>query len=392
MVLHNWQVFFVFCRFYLRRENMKKTTSLLLVLAMVFVLSLAGCGDNSGSTGGDTAKPVEDDGETVYTFKVNTHCPETIPPGMITQEACDYATEKSGGRLKFEVYFSGNYVAYEDTFLGVSDKVVDIAMIDASSIAQSYVLNQVFSKPLKTELPPQGVMEEIYHTFLAEHGDELNAEFEPDNVIWLAAGALAGYNLHIKDKAITAPEDLKGVKLETLGDAVSYFTAIGASAVAMDPGDNYSALEKNLIDGQAVHWAIMGDFATKDFLKYHTIFGKSDIETLRTGGLYEPLNGFIMNLDSWNSLPAELQAILVEAFSYGEDRMYEYDKETIKSTWQECLDRGDTFIYIEGDDLKPWYDWMDVANAEWFDACAEAGFDNAEDLYSSLIETIESYE
>jgi uncharacterized lipoprotein YajG len=49
MVLHNWQVFFVFCRFYLRRENMKKTTSLLLVLAMVFVLSLAGCGDNSAA-------------------------------------------------------------------------------------------------------------------------------------------------------------------------------------------------------------------------------------------------------------------------------------------------------------------------------------------------------
>jgi hypothetical protein len=38
-------------------------------------------------------------------------------------------------------------VAYEDTFLGTSDKVVDIAMIDASSIAQSYILNQIFSKP-----------------------------------------------------------------------------------------------------------------------------------------------------------------------------------------------------------------------------------------------------
>jgi TRAP-type C4-dicarboxylate transport system substrate-binding protein len=128
---------------------------------------------------------------------------------MITQEACDYATEKSGGRLKFEVYFSGNYVAYEDTFLGVSDKVVDIAMIDASSIAQSSVLNQVFAKPLKTELPPHGVLEEIYHTFLAEHGDELNAEFEPDNVIWLAAGALAGYNLHIKTRLLQLLKILK---------------------------------------------------------------------------------------------------------------------------------------------------------------------------------------
>jgi TRAP-type C4-dicarboxylate transport system substrate-binding protein len=165
---------------------------------------------------------------------------------------------------------------------------------------------------------------------------------------------------------------------------------MGASAVALDIGDYYSSLEKNLIDGQATHWAILHDFATKDFEKYHTLFGETDIETLRTGGLYAPLNGFIMAAEAWNSIPKSLQEILVEAFSYGEDRMYEYDVENIKGVWQECLDRGDTFIYVTGDDLEPWYEWMDVTNGEWFDDCANAGYENAEELYNTLIETINS--
>jgi TRAP-type C4-dicarboxylate transport system substrate-binding protein len=56
-------------------------------------------------------------------------------------------------------------------------------------------------------------MEQIYHTFLAENFDQLNSEFEPDNVVWLAAGALAGYNLHLNDRAVEKPEDLQALSL-----------------------------------------------------------------------------------------------------------------------------------------------------------------------------------
>jgi TRAP-type C4-dicarboxylate transport system substrate-binding protein len=358
---------------------MKKVLSLILVFIMPLTLMLVGCSKPESGAASDSA-------DKVYTLKVNTHCPETIPPGMITQMAADKAAELSNGRLKFEVYFSGNMVAYDDTFIGTADKVVDIAMVDASMIAQSFVVNQVFSKPLKVTPPARQKTTNAYREFLNNNPD-LNKEFESVGVRWLSVSALAGYNIHTKDKEIKTPEDLKGLKLESIGDAVSYFTTMGSAATAMDPGEYYTSLEKNMIDGQATHWAVLNNFATLDFEKYHTIFGELGEDG--DGGLYAPSIGFIINSQTWESLPADLQDILVESFSYGLDEMASMDIPIIEEAKKICTDRGDTFVYVKGDDLKPWHDWMDVSNKEWFDACKKLGYDG-EALYNDLCEAIKA--
>jgi TRAP-type C4-dicarboxylate transport system substrate-binding protein len=190
------------------------------------------------------------------------------------------------------------------------------------------------------------------------------------------------------NKAVATPNDLRGVKLDSLGDAVSYFTAMGAPATAIDPGDVYSSLEKRLVDGQATHWALMGVYATVDFEKYHTIFG--ELGKNGDGGLYAPSIGYAINSNAWNKLPADLQQILVTAFDYGGDQMIEMDLDLITNTRQLCIDRGDTFVYVKGDDLNPWYEWMDRSNAEWFAACKRAGYDG-EKLYNNLLETLKRY-
>jgi TRAP-type C4-dicarboxylate transport system substrate-binding protein len=157
----------------------------------------------------------------------------------------------------------------------------------------------------------------------------------------------------------------------------------------MDPGENYQALERNLIDGQVTHWALMVNFDTQAFLKHHTLFGIDDVNSESDGGLYAPLIGYAINLETWNSLPEDLQQILTESFDYAGDEMANMDIETIAKGKKFAADRGDSFTYVTGDALKPWYDWADKANAEWYAACEKLGYDG-EGIYNRLLETIEA--
>jgi TRAP-type C4-dicarboxylate transport system substrate-binding protein len=366
------------------RSIVKRSASIMFILMLALVIVLSGC-SGSESPGTDTKAKSDD---TVYTLKMNVHTPDTIPPSLATKAGCDMAEELSNGRLKFEIYYSGNYVAYLDTLMGLSDHVIDMAMVDATMIAGSYTLNQVFSKPLKTAIPDRTSNSNAYRALLAET-PELNEELEKDGIHWVSVGSLAGYNLHMKGTEVKTPDDLKGKKLDSLGDAVSYFTMLGAPSSALDPGDSYQALERNLVDGQVTHWALMVNFGTQDFLKYHTLYGIDDVNGESDGGLYAPLIGYAINFDTWNSLPEDLQQILVESFDFAGDEMGNMDIATIAEGKKTAQDRGDTFTYVNGDDLKPWYEWADKSNAEWFAACDALGYDG-ESVYKKLIEKIEA--
>ncbi|MDR2487293.1 MAG: hypothetical protein LBD12_04945, partial [Clostridiales Family XIII bacterium] len=181
---------------------------IVLALLLAALAALSGCGgtdesgDSSGTDGGGGGTDSVD--ETVYTLKMNVHTPDNIPPSLATKMGCDKATELSDGRLQFEIYYSGNYVAYLDTLMGLSDHTIDMAMIDATMIAGSYTLNQVFSKPLKTAIPDRITNSKAYRALLAAT-PELNAELEKDGLHWVSVGSLAGYNIHMKNKEIQKP-------------------------------------------------------------------------------------------------------------------------------------------------------------------------------------------
>ena len=88
---------------------MKKLSKVLaLLLALVFVLSLAACGDKPASTatpteGGEaTSKP-----DKVYTFKIDYPNAETNPLYPVLVEWARRIGEESNGRLDMQIYSNG---------------------------------------------------------------------------------------------------------------------------------------------------------------------------------------------------------------------------------------------------------------------------------------------
>ncbi|MDR1573591.1 MAG: TRAP transporter substrate-binding protein DctP [Clostridiales Family XIII bacterium] len=381
-----------------RRILFGKFTLFLLVLCLV----LAGCG-TGGSDAGDAdagadagddaaATEVETTGDdTVYTLKLNYFSAESIPPGQACLQAAQKAAELSDGRLQIECYFSGTLVAYEDQMMSLSNGVIDIGLFSAGQFSQLYMLNQVFTKPY-TVTPKSHEATRLAYQELVRTVPEINEELAANNMKWLGITCLNGYNYHGKDgKTVRAVADLKGLKLESLGDTVEYVSAMGAAPQSLDPGDFYTAFERGQIEGQFTHWAVMNNFKINELVNTHTIFGADPNNyDAESGGLWTPLFGWLVNLNTYNSLPPDLQKALDDAFQYATEWHEQTDAGSSAEGLKWAQDAGHEIVVLSPEETQPFYDYAASVNESWFEKCAAAGYDG-EGVYNQLMDLHRQY-
>ena len=129
---------------------------------------------------------------------------------------------------------------------------------------------------------------------------------------------------------------------------------MGGVGSALDPGDYYLSLDTGLLDGQCTHLVVLGSYGTAELVTTHTIFANNEEDIADNGGgLYAAAMGYVMNLESYNKLPADLQQILVECLDYAGDRIIEEDVMWVDTSMEIFKERGDTFTYITDADRVP---------------------------------------
>ncbi|MDR2089070.1 MAG: TRAP transporter substrate-binding protein DctP [Clostridiales Family XIII bacterium] len=375
-----------------------------LALFMILLcFAFTGCGSGGGDADGDAeageeapatdaeaeTETVADD--TVYTLKLNYFSSENIPPGQACLQAAEKAAELSDGRLQIECYFSGTLVAYEDQMMSLSNGVIDIGLFSAGQFSQLYTLNQVFTRPY-TVTPKSHEATRLAYQELVRTVPEINEELSANNMKWLGITCLNGYNYHGKEgKTVKTPADLKGLKVESLGDTVEYVSAMGAAPQSLDPGDFYTAFERGQIEGQFTHWAVMNNFKINELVKTHTIFG-ADPENYdaESGGLWTPLFGWLINLNTYNSLPPDLQKALNDAFQYASEWHEQTDAGSSAEGLRQAKEWGHEIVVLTPEETKPFYDYAAEVNKAWFEKCAAAGYDG-EGIYNKLMDLHRNY-
>lgn len=120
----------------------------------------------------------------------------------------------------------------------------------------------------------------------------------------LAVGDDSGFRQITNNKRpITKPEDMAGLKMRTVLEVITLsMEAFGASAVSIPFTDLYMALKTSVADGQENPVALICSQKFYEVQKYCTL-----IDYMICA---EP---FYVNLEWYNSLPAEYQAIVEEA-------------------------------------------------------------------------------
>jgi TRAP-type C4-dicarboxylate transport system substrate-binding protein len=366
---------------------MKKRV-LLILLAVVVTFTISACGGSTGSSGSAPAtsgnSSAADTDNEVHKIVISYYSSESIPPGQAILDAIAYAEEKSNGRLQFDAYFSGTYVSKNDTMAALMTGTIDMAPVEATQIASVAVLNQIFNALIQSDVPDRKVALNIYEKMIEEN-PELNEEMlKGCNSFWLQPYILGGYNLH-GTKTVDSIDDIKGAKVESHGQLGQYINQIGGTAVELDSGDYYNGLKLGTVDSQICHWAIVNNSQLNEIVTTHTLFGSDPLAS----GLNLPAMGYLINNDTWNSLPEDLQQILKEAFAQAANQIFDADAGIYQKAIDYAKENNHEFVYIQGDDRKPWADAMQPILDDWFAKCEAAGYDG-KGLYEKMLQDFEA--
>ncbi len=271
----------------------KKIGLLLVVVVMVLSLVVVGCAPKAGPAPVPTPAP---EGET-YQWRAQTlwDAGENVYVDFVNW--CENVGKLSGGRLTIEPFPAGAIVSYNEAFEAVRQGMLEI---DGSSGYAS-------GKDIAFDLT--GAPSVLYEDFMQRRiwyyragGKELIEELYRE---WgLHALGVHGWgeeSLVFKDPVSTL-EDFKGLKIRAPeGDVANLMSQLGANVATIPGPDVYLALSTGVID--AADWGSPSMNMSKGFFEVANYFSLPGYHSVG----FSP---FYMNGEAYDSLPADLQAIL----------------------------------------------------------------------------------
>lgn len=288
---------------------MKWNLSALLILCVSLLLGACGkeCADNAAAPG--AVAP-----QVAYQWKLVTTWPKNFPGlGAAPENFAKMVNEMSNGRLQIRVYGANELVPA----MGVFDAVAGGAA-EMGHGAAYYWKGKIPAAQFFTAVP-FGMNAQEMNGWLHYGGglalwQKLYAKY---NLVPFAGGSTGVQMAGWFKSEIKSVADLQGLKMRIPGLAGEVFQRVGGVPVTLPGGEIFTALQTGSID--ATEW--VGPYNDLTFGLYKVA------KFYYYPGWHEPgaMLEFIMNKDAWNSLPADLQAIVTQAArATNQDMMDEY--------------------------------------------------------------------
>jgi C4-dicarboxylate-binding protein DctP len=305
--------------------------AVLLTVVMLLSAFLAGCSGGQQAPNQEPAASSNDnqpDTQETYTIKLAYVVAETQSSHIVARDVFKpYVEEKSNGRLKVELYpngqLGGDRQAIEAVQLGTIEMTIPAAAVLSGFEPKFQVLDLPYL--FKTK-------EAAYKALDGELGQILS-----DLLIPLGMRNLAlpenGYRHTSNNRGpITKPEDLKGLKIRTMENPVhmATFRALGANPTPISFGELYTALQQKTVDAQENPIPLVYTSKFQEVQKYYTLDGHVYAAT-----------AFLVNNDFFNSLPEDLQQIIIEGAQLYKDEQRklstQQDEEMLKELEKEGM-------------------------------------------------------
>jgi TRAP-type C4-dicarboxylate transport system substrate-binding protein len=350
------------------------------IVLLVMMILCSGCAE-------DTSAPEKPNGESekeeVIKLTFSEWGPQNIPLGQIHLKAVEMIEERTEGRVKVTPYFSESLIKYIDTYKSLADGVADISLYTIGATPGVHSLNRVFIQPQISHMGHFYFDKtvQIYRELLDQF-PSLQEEMEKSNTRWLSLRGMVPQQIHTTNKIVRVPEDMKGMKIIASDERADLVNSVGGAALLKGPPDWYTSLERGLAEGQIGHWTAIHDFKLTELFKYHTQVGD--------GGVCMAGIGYIVNLDTWNSLPPDIQDILVEVYTWACEEAVKEDIKTQEISIQEAKDLGHTIIELTPDEIQLWADGLQPFTDKWIMDTEAEGWP-AREVYKGLEQLIEKY-
>jgi TRAP-type C4-dicarboxylate transport system substrate-binding protein len=273
--------------------RVKQLISLLvLVLAVLLIITVCyGAGISALSS------PTQATDTGVIELIYSTPHEESEPPAVYGDYFCTLVEDMSNGRVRFESYYGGMLGTALEHGKLLGRGAIDIATVSFDS--ERTPLHQYMNWNLGSGEAALDVQTQLYQE-IPETSALLKEELESLNVKFLYS-ASSGPNGIIATFEFDSLEDLKGRKVGIIYPMPS-LENLGMNTVLMDLPDMYGALSRGVIDAISMASSPM------------VALGWYEISTcFMDDNGYSPGRAMMINLDVWEGLPSDIQAIFLEA-------------------------------------------------------------------------------
>ncbi|MEC9344726.1 MAG: TRAP transporter substrate-binding protein [Pseudomonadota bacterium] len=233
------------------------------------------------------------------TLRVHQFLPQqaTIPARAITPWA-EKVMAESGGRIRIEQYPSmqlgGKPPALYDQ---AKDGVVDVIWTVLGYTPGRFPKTEAFELPFV--MTSGEATSRAFQAFV-----EANAMDEFAGVKLICVHTHGPGIIHVKGDGVHKLEDMKGLKLRGPTRVINgMLERLGATSIGMPVPAVPEALSKGVIDGTVIPWEVTLPLKVTELVNTHTVLTAPN-------GLYTATFGFVMNLDAYNRLPADLKKVI----------------------------------------------------------------------------------
>ena len=285
----------------------------------------AGCLTGCSSTASDT---VNSNYQTIN-LSMAVNGTDTQIDSLVAKHFSELVEEKSGGAVTIDV-FPNDTLAGGNSTKGV--EYIATGGSDLGAYATS-VLANIEPKMSVATIPWTFKSYEEAKEVIDTTGGEYYAGLLADKGITYLGSFHNGFRqLTNSRRAVTKPEDLKGLKIRVPGSEVymNFFNALGANPTAMSWSEVFTAIQQGTIDGQENGCSITKSAKMDEVQDYMTIWNYSYESDL-----------FLANTKVWDRLEDNtkdlLQECATEACEWGRDKLEEEEEELIKEFQEEGI-------------------------------------------------------
>ena len=360
---------------------------LALVIGMVMVLSLVGCGKSTTNSGTNatvtksatneaptvaatgTAKTYDQTWTIKFAYTQGDMAREDSAEITYAELFKEKVEANSNGAIKVELYPSGQLGTAQENVQGLIANNLEMACVNIS------LLNTVYKDTMLLSTPGLFNSEEECDAVLAgDWGKNFFTEMEDGTGIKMLTAISNGFrSFTTSNKELTTVDTAKGVKWRVMESPVSIkmVEALGAIPVPMSGSEMYTAMQNGTVDGQENPVINILNDKTYEVQKYMVM--DKHMASIVT---------FIMSDKFYDTLPAELQQVVLDTVATITPESQKVIK-TLNANGISKLEELGMSIYIPTDsELQAWHDKVSAPCVEYIRG--ELGNEIVDSLLSAI--------
>jgi TRAP-type mannitol/chloroaromatic compound transport system substrate-binding protein len=259
-------------------------------------------------------------------------------PYKIEKKFVDRVKELTGGRMEIKIFAPGSLVPTNQMLDALQN-----GMFEMTKQYEGYDIGRLPHAAFTSALPC-GFTDtwQLDTWFWALGGiDMIREEYKKMGVFYIAPTIYNEEPIHSKFP-IKSIDDMKGKKGRFVGVAGPVMNKLGARVTPMPTAEVYSALEKGVID-----------FADRGGLPANYDVGLYEVaKYIILPGFHQPVTAtyYAANLDAWNKLPKDIQAILEVAAREAAADLFQLNITESKKALEKFKEKGCEVIYLPIED------------------------------------------